>query len=85
MRVELVGLSYRKKTPPWRERERQRVDETMRKVEIGAENQRKKGLRLTQVNLKTFLVSIDVKPKILNLRFLNSIREIKELKQKSKV
>jgi hypothetical protein len=54
----------------------------MRKVEIGAENQRKKGLRLTQVNLKTFLVSIDVKPKILNLRFLNNIREIKELKQK---
>jgi hypothetical protein len=65
-----------------RERERERVEETMRKEEIGAENQRKKGPRLTQVNLKTFLVSIDVKPKILNLRFLNNIREIKELKQK---
>jgi hypothetical protein len=45
----------------------------------------KNSLKHTPVNLETFLVSIDVKPQILKLRFLNNLKKMEKSQYASRV
>jgi len=58
----------------------------VREEETGVGKSKKKNsLKHTRVNLETFLVSIDVKPQILKLGFLNNLKKMEKSQYASRV